>query len=164
MNLFNGFVKSLESGKNDKKSRILLVDDDYDIVFTFKKALEEYSQFEVDTFTDPIQALSRFKVNTYDLLVIDIRLPNMDGFELYDKLKEIDNKVKVCFMTAYDINVKALQAVFPLSSESRWMFYSKTSSHRGFYYSYKIRIRRNVRRWPFDIIVTVIQLTFLAVL
>ena len=45
MNLFNGFVKSLESGNNDKKSRILLVDDDYDIVFTFKKALEEYSQF-----------------------------------------------------------------------------------------------------------------------
>ena len=117
MNLFNEFVKSLESGNNDKKSRILLVDDDYDIVFTFKKALEEYSQFEVDTFTDPIQALSRFKVNMYDLLVIDIRLPNMDGFELYDKLKEIDNQVKVCFMTAFDINVKALQAVFPLSSD-----------------------------------------------
>ena len=57
MNLFNGFVKSLESGKNEKKSRILLVDYDYDIVFTFKKALEEYSQFEVDTFTDPIQGL-----------------------------------------------------------------------------------------------------------
>jgi DNA-binding response OmpR family regulator len=125
MYLFNGFVKSLESGKNEKKSRILLVDDDYDIVFTFKKALEEYSQFEVDTFTDPIQALSRFKVNTYDLLVIDIRLPNMDGFELYDKLKEIDNKVKVCFMTAYDINVKALQAVFPLSSDLDGCFIRK---------------------------------------
>ena len=88
----------------------------------------------------------------------------MDGFELYDKLKEIDNKVKVCFMTAYDINVKALQAVFPRFIKFRWMFYSKTSSHRGFCYSYKIRISRNVRRWPFDIIVTVIQLAFLAVL
>ena len=125
MNLFNGFVKSLERMNNDKKCRILLVDDDSDIVLTFKKALEEYSQFEVDTFTDPLQALSRFKENTYDLLIIDIRLPNMDGFELYDKMKEIDNKVKVCFMTAYDINIKALRAVFPLSSDLDGCFIRK---------------------------------------
>jgi len=115
----------LERGNNDKKYRILLVDDDSDIVLTFKKALEEYSQFEVDTFTDPLQALSRFKENTYDLLIIDIRLPNMDGFELYDKMKEIDNKVKVCFMTAYDINIKALRAVFPLSSDLDGCFIRK---------------------------------------
>jgi CheY-like chemotaxis protein len=125
MNLFNGFVKSLEIGNNDKKFRIMLVDDDSDIVLTFKKALEEYSHFEVETFTDPIQALSRFKENMYDLLIIDIRLPNMDGFELYDKMKEIDNKVKVCFMTAYDINIKALQAVFPLSSDLDGCFIRK---------------------------------------
>ena len=125
MNLFNGFVKSLERGNNDKKCRILLVDDDSDIVLTFKKALEEYSQFEVDTFTDPLQALSRFKENTYDLLILDIRLPNMDGFELYDKMKEIDNKVKVCFMTAFDINIKALRAVFPLSSDLDGCFIRK---------------------------------------
>ena len=80
------------------------------ILLTFTKALEAYSQFVADTFNDPIEALSRFKVKTYDLLIIDIRLPQMDGFELYDKMKEIDNEVKVCFMTAYDINIKALSS------------------------------------------------------
>jgi DNA-binding response OmpR family regulator len=55
------------------------------ILLTFTKALEAYSQFVADTFNDPIEALSRFKVKTYDLLIIDIRLPQMDGFELYDK-------------------------------------------------------------------------------
>ena len=48
--------------------------------------------------------LSRFRVKTYDLLIIDIMLPRMDGFELYDKMKEIDNKIKVCLVTVYDIN------------------------------------------------------------
>ena len=74
-----------------KKTRILTVDDDSDILLTFTKALEVYSQFEADTFNDPIEALSRFKVKTYDLLIIDTRLPQINGFELYDKMKEIDN-------------------------------------------------------------------------
>ena len=109
----------METRKNDKKTRILLVDDDEDIVLVFKKALEENfgPEVEVDAFIDPIEALSNFRSNIYDLLLIDIRLPKMDGFELYDKIKEMDNKVKVCFMTAYEINYKALRAIFP-SQES----------------------------------------------
>jgi DNA-binding response OmpR family regulator len=107
----------LERGSDNKRTRILIVDDDSDILLTFTKALEVYSQFEADTFNDPIEALSRFKVKTYDLLIIDIRLPQMDGFELYDKMKEMDNEVKMCFMTGYDINIKALRAVFALSSD-----------------------------------------------
>jgi DNA-binding response OmpR family regulator len=107
----------LERGSDNKRTRILIVDDDSDILLTFTKALEVYSQFEADTFNDPIEALSRFKVKTYDLLIIDIRLPQMDGFELYDKMKEMDNEVKMCSMTGYDINIKALRAVFALSSD-----------------------------------------------
>jgi DNA-binding response OmpR family regulator len=62
--------------------RILLVDDEPDIIFTIKKILEE-NGFKVDSFNDPILALNYYKVNFYDLVILDIKLPNMDGFELY---------------------------------------------------------------------------------
>jgi two-component system, OmpR family, response regulator ChvI len=95
------------------KKRILIVDDDPDILTTYKKGLEESELFEVDTFTDPEETLSNFKKGLYDFLIIDIRLPKIDGFELYDKMKAIDNKVKICFITAYEINYRALRQVFP---------------------------------------------------
>jgi DNA-binding response OmpR family regulator len=95
------------------KKRILIVDDDPDILTTYKKGLEESELFEVDTFTDPEETLSNFKNGLYDFLIIDIRLPKMDGFELYDKMKAIDNKVKICFITAYEINYRALRQIFP---------------------------------------------------
>ena len=95
------------------KKRILIVDDDPDILTTYKKGLEESGLFEVDTFTDTEETLSNFKNGLYDFLIIDIRLPKMDGFELYDKMKAIDNKVKICFITAYEINYRALRQVFP---------------------------------------------------
>ena len=97
----------------NKKKRILIVDDDIDILTTYKKGLEDNGLFEVDAFADPEEALSNFKTGLYDCLIIDIRLPKMDGFELYDKMKEIDNKVKVCFVTAYEVNYQALREVFP---------------------------------------------------
>jgi DNA-binding response OmpR family regulator len=99
--------------QNKKKKRILIVDDDIDILTTYKKGLEDNGLFEVDAFADPEEALSNFKTGLYDCLIIDIRLPKMDGFELYDKMKEIDNKVKVCFVTAYEVNYQALREVFP---------------------------------------------------
>jgi DNA-binding response OmpR family regulator len=95
------------------KKRILIVDDDPDILTTYKKGLEESGLFEVDTFTDPEETLSNFKSGLYDFLIIDIRLPKMDGFELYDKMKAIDNKVRICFITAYEVNYRALRQVFP---------------------------------------------------
>src|SRR5215208_4142071 len=97
----------------NKKKRILIVDDDIDILTTYKKGLEDNGLFEVDAFADHEEALSNFKTGSYDCLIIDIRLPKMDGFELYDKMKEIDNKVKVCFVTAYEVNYQALREVFP---------------------------------------------------
>ena len=58
-------------------------------------------------------ALSNFRPNSYDLLLLDIRMPAMNGFELYDKIKRIDNKVKVCFTSAYDVDYIALREEFP---------------------------------------------------
>jgi DNA-binding response OmpR family regulator len=96
-----------------KRKRILIVDDDRDILTTYKKGLEQSGLFEVDTFDDPEEALSNFKSGLYDCLIIDIRLPKMDGFELYDRMKAIDDKVKICFITAYEVNYRALRQVFP---------------------------------------------------
>lgn len=96
-----------------KRKRILIVDDDRDILTTYKKGLEQSGLFKVDTFDDPEEALSNFKSGLYDCLIIDIRLPKMDGFELYDRMKAIDDKVKICFITAYEVNYRALRQVFP---------------------------------------------------
>ena len=80
----------------------MLVDDDCDAVFTFKFVLESYD-YEVDGFTDPILALKRFSRGLYDLIVIDIRMPTMNGFELYKLLKRRDYEANICFVTAGEI-------------------------------------------------------------
>jgi CheY-like chemotaxis protein len=81
------------------KRKILLVDDEHDNSSIFTMGLED-NGFYVDTFDDPISALSAFKPDFYDLLILDIKMPKMDGYELYEKIRKIDNKVKVCFITA----------------------------------------------------------------
>jgi DNA-binding response OmpR family regulator len=86
-----------------RKKRILLVDDEPDIIFTLRASLEESGLFQVDTFYNSVLALSRFKAGAFDLALLDIRMPEMDGFELYRKLREIDNKLKVCFLTAAEL-------------------------------------------------------------
>ena len=99
---------------------MLLVDDDTDILLTFKKGLEEVQNtivegvnLQVDTFADPKEALTSFKAGVYDLLLLDIRMPNINGFELYEALNKIDDKPKVCFITAYDLYYDALKKDFP---------------------------------------------------
>jgi DNA-binding response OmpR family regulator len=93
--------------------RILIVDDEKDITDTFKKALEQQEGFDVITYNDPEQALSKFKENWFDLLLLDIRMPKMSGFELYRRLNKIDSKPKVCFITAFDIYYDEFKKVFP---------------------------------------------------
>ena len=84
------------------KKRVSVVDDEKDITLALCMILED-AGFEVDIFTDPILALTSFKPNSYDLIILDIKMPNMDGFDLYKKLKELDDKVKVCFLTASEM-------------------------------------------------------------
>ncbi|HEX7141495.1 MAG TPA: response regulator [Nitrososphaeraceae archaeon] len=79
--------------------KILLIDDEPDVTYTIKKILED-NGFKVDSFNDPILALNYYKVNFYDLLILDIKMPKMDGFELYTKIREKEPKVKICFLTA----------------------------------------------------------------
>ena len=79
-----------------------MVDDEPDITFTIKTMLENTGSFQVETFTDPASALSRFNTGVYDLALLDIRMPKMNGFQLCRKLRDIDNKLKVCFLTATD--------------------------------------------------------------
>jgi two-component system, OmpR family, response regulator ChvI len=75
------------------------------------KGLEK-GGYDVDSFNDPMVALSNFKPDIYDLLLLDTKMPNMTGFELYCKLKEIDSKVKVCFITAYETHYEKFKQEF----------------------------------------------------
>jgi DNA-binding response OmpR family regulator len=92
--------------------RILVVDDEPGITLAFKKGLEG-DGFEVDAFNDPVTALAHFKANSYSLLLIDVKMPKMNGFELYQEIEKIDNKVKVCFITAFEVYYEALREIFP---------------------------------------------------
>jgi DNA-binding response OmpR family regulator len=85
-----------------KKKKILLVDDDPDITTSFHLSLEDTSLFEVETYNDSTEALSNFQSNSYDLVLLDIKMPKMSGFELCDKIKKLDSNVKVCFISAFD--------------------------------------------------------------
>jgi DNA-binding response OmpR family regulator len=85
-----------------KNKRILLVDDEYDIIRLVKMILKD-NGFLVDVYTDPTLALSNFKAGFYDLLLLDIRMPEINGLELYQKMKQIDNNAKVCFLTASEL-------------------------------------------------------------
>jgi len=89
---------------NHDRKRILIVDDEQDIGIILKKAIEREADFEVNYIDNPLQALSHFKVGLYDIALIDIRMPEMDGFELYSKMKKIDDSIKACFLTAFEID------------------------------------------------------------
>jgi CheY-like chemotaxis protein len=93
---------SFNKKSNNNNSRILVVDDEPDLVLVFKTVLKEEG-FKVDSFIDPLLALSNFKPNLYDLVVLDITMPGMNGFELYKEIKKIDSKVKLCFLTASEL-------------------------------------------------------------
>jgi DNA-binding response OmpR family regulator len=106
--------------ENDlNKSRIMLVDDDIDITTVLKIGLED-NGFAVDTFNDPVEALSNFKAGLYNLFLFDIKMPQLSGFELYEEIKKKNNnnnnkKLKVCYITAYEIDYKMLRERFPTS-------------------------------------------------
>jgi DNA-binding response OmpR family regulator len=107
---------SSSTAKTQSK-RILLVDDNTDIAFTLRIGLENNDPaMHVDSYDNPINALIDFKADFYDLLLIDVNMPLMDGFELCQKLLQKDINVKVCFMTAGEINIDAVREAHPLKS------------------------------------------------
>ena len=104
--------------------RILIVDDNADVTITFKAGIEESNnnndankRIEVYTSNNPVVALSEFKPNFYDLLLVDINMPHMNGFELSEKILVIDINVKICFMSSGEINREALREIYPTRQE-----------------------------------------------
>ncbi|HJT84528.1 MAG TPA: response regulator [Nitrososphaeraceae archaeon] len=92
---------------------ILLVDDEPDITFTITNILE-YDEFRVYTFNDPVIALKFYKTNFYDLIILDIKMPKMNGFKLYTKIRELDPNVRICFLTAlaaFEEEYKKIQSI-----------------------------------------------------
>jgi CheY-like chemotaxis protein len=126
-------TKEQEEQSSLYNKRILLVDDEPDITLTYKSALEgayddtggggdddgdgnskkTRTKFEVHAYNDPLEALLNFKPNFYDLLLIDINLPNMNGFELCEKLLKMDINMRVCFVSAGEVNEKAIREIHP---------------------------------------------------
>ena len=90
----------------------MVVDDESDVTSIIKKGLE-MEGFKVDTFNDPLEAKAHFKEGTYDLVLLDIRMTPINGFELYRELLKVDNKVRVCFITAFEIYYDEFRRVFP---------------------------------------------------
>jgi two-component system catabolic regulation response regulator CreB/two-component system response regulator ChvI len=93
-------------------SRLMAVDDEFDITFTLQKGLEQ-SGISVDVFNDPTTALINFKPDYYDLILLDVKMQRMNGFELYQEIKKKDRNVKACFVTAYELYYESLKKEFP---------------------------------------------------
>jgi CheY-like chemotaxis protein len=113
---------SLKPSSSQKK--IFVVDDEVDITTVFKLGLEE-ADLQVDVYNDPLLALSDYKPGIYDLLLLDIKMPKMNGFEIYEKIKDLErgydadnnNKPRLCFITAYEVYRNQFNELFPTLEE-----------------------------------------------
>ena len=107
------------ASKEDKYwKRILIVDDEVDITTTLKLGIENANETSsrrivVDTYCDPRKALLDFEPNLYDVLLVDINMPYIDGFQLSERILDIDLNVKICFMSAGEMNRDALREIHP---------------------------------------------------
>jgi DNA-binding response OmpR family regulator len=106
----------LQVSMGTRKYRVMIVDDELDITAIFKLGLEQ-DEFIVSTFNNPNEALSKFRPGLYDLMILDIRMPGMNGFQLCQENRNLDNKVKVCFLTAFEDYREEFKALFPSLNE-----------------------------------------------
>lgn len=103
---------------SESKDRILIVDDEPDIARLFKLGLERQGGYEVDVYNDPIIALSDYRPGVYNLLLLDIKMPEMNGLELYQSIREKEKEngeIKVCFITAFEESYNEFERLFPKS-------------------------------------------------
>jgi DNA-binding response OmpR family regulator len=101
--------------KRTLSKTVLIIDDDPDVTTVFGLGLQDEG-FDVYTYNDPLEALSQFRPNFYDLLLIDINMPKMNGIDLSIKILELDTNVKICFITAVDANIEVLRELYPTRS------------------------------------------------
>ena len=86
----------------------MIIDDDKDITDLFSIFLE-YNGYIINAYTNPVEAFNNFRKNSHDLIILDLKMPQMDGMALYHKIKEIDNNVIICFTTADKNYIQQLQ-------------------------------------------------------
>jgi DNA-binding response OmpR family regulator len=106
-----------EKTSHDKafSKTVLIIDDDPDVTTVFTLGLQDEG-FDVYTYNDPLEALSQFRPNFYDLILIDINMPKMNGIELAIQILELDANVKICFITAGEANIEVLRELYPTRS------------------------------------------------
>jgi DNA-binding response OmpR family regulator len=94
--------RGIKRGLNNqiRRKRILLVDDEPDICMVYQIALEDTSRYECESYTDSVKALQEFRPDYYDLILLDIKMPVLDGFELCRNIRERDKTVQIIFITA----------------------------------------------------------------
>ena len=120
-NSINSMTQTRQNGNDSRETRvnkrIMIIDDDEDTNLLFKIVLEgsdHNNNIKADSYNDPFVALENFRPSLYDLLLINISMPKMNGFELYCRVKALDNKVKVCFLTAGEMYYETIRRdVFP---------------------------------------------------
>jgi two-component system, OmpR family, response regulator ChvI len=134
--------RNLHGQKNNKK--ILLVDDEPDSCLVYEVVLQD-AGYECTSYNDSVKALQEFRPNYYDLVILDIRMPKLDGFALCEKIREIDKAVPIIFITATeghydsfrrqyypelskDVNIKALQK--PIGNDELVNIVNKTMAAR----------------------------------
>jgi len=108
----------------NKKKRVLIVDDEPDVTLVLKQVLDE-NGFEADSYDEPRLALNNFKANMYDLLLLDIKMPDINGLDLYQEMRKIDDKVKVCFLTASEMFYEKFRKEEPYSKFDKELFIAK---------------------------------------
>jgi CheY-like chemotaxis protein len=105
-------IKNKAHTGSNAQHRIMIVDDEQEIARLFTIVLQD-NGFVADVFNNPLSALSNYKAGLYELLLLDIRMPDMNGYELYQKIKDIDDKAQVCFITAYADSLNDFRRLFP---------------------------------------------------
>jgi CheY-like chemotaxis protein len=109
-------LKNKSSACSNTQHRIMIVDDEQEIARLFAITLQD-NGFAVDLFNEPLSALSNYKAGLYDLLLLDIKMPTMNGFDLYQKIRDIDEKAQACFITAHEESLNDFRRLFPCLEE-----------------------------------------------
>jgi DNA-binding response OmpR family regulator len=119
-----------------QQKRILIIDDEPDVTMALQSVLEQ-NGFRVDSYNDPVLAYKNFKEGQYDLVLLDIRMPLIDGFLLYQKIKRTDSKVKICFLTATEYFHEEIRRQQGLGDFKQESFLRKPIENKDLVYAIK---------------------------